>query len=161
MAAQNEHGWLSIGELARRSGVAASALRFYEAEGLIHGARSGGNQRRYPRDSLRRVAFIRVAQGVGLGLTEVRQALATLPDQRTPTAADWQRLSSAWQPLLQARIDALCALRDQLQSCIGCGCLSLKACKLYNPGDAAARWGPGPRYLLGNRASALSGDIES
>lgn len=144
-------GWLSIGELARRSGVAASALRFYESQGLIHGGRSGGNQRRYPKDTLRRVAFIRVAQGVGLGLAEVREALATLPDARTPTAADWKRLSSAWQPLLQARIDALSALRDQLRSCIGCGCLSLKACRLYNPGDAAARLGSGPRYLLGNR----------
>jgi len=161
VATHPDETWLSIGELASRSGVAASALRFYEAEGLIRGGRSGGNQRRYPKDTLRRVAFIRVAQGVGLGLAEVQQALATLPDARTPTAADWQRLSSAWQPLLQARIDALCALRDQLQSCIGCGCLSLKACRLYNPGDAAARWGSGPRYLLGNRSSELGSDIES
>lgn len=151
----SDQGWLSIGDLARRAGVAASTLRFYETEGLIHGGRSSGNQRRYPKDTLRRVAFIRVAQSVGLGLAEVRQALATLPEARTPTAADWRRLSSAWQPLLQARIDALTALRDQLQSCIGCGCLSLKACRLYNPGDGAARWGAGPRYLLGNRSSEL------
>ncbi|MBQ0929469.1 redox-sensitive transcriptional activator SoxR [Ideonella sp. 4Y16] len=155
MATSPEDGWLTIGELARRAGVAASTLRFYEAEGLIRGGRSSGNQRRYAKDTLRRVAFIRVAQGVGLGLAEVRQALATLPDARTPTAADWKRLSSAWQPLLQARIDALCALRDQLESCIGCGCLSLKACRLYNPGDGAARWGAGPRYLMGNRSSDL------
>ena len=161
MAKNPDEGWLSIGELARRAGVAASALRFYEAEGLIHGGRSGGNQRRYPKDTLRRVAFIRVAQSVGLGLPEVKQALATLPEGRTPTAADWRRLSSAWQPQLQARIDALCALRDQLQSCIGCGCLSLKACRLYNPGDGAARWGSGPRYLLGNRASDLGKGFES
>jgi MerR family transcriptional regulator, redox-sensitive transcriptional activator SoxR len=148
-------GWLSIGQLAQRAGVAASALRFYEAEGLIHGQRSAGNQRRYPRDTLRRVAFIRMAQGVGLGLGEVRAALETLPDRRTPTPADWARLSRTWQPLLQARIDALTALRDQLGSCIGCGCLSLKTCPLYNPGDGAARWGSGPRYLLGNRATEL------
>lgn len=161
MTKNPDEAWLSIGELARRAGVAASTLRFYEAEGLIRGGRSSGNQRRYPKDTLRRVAFIRVAQSVGLGLAEVAQALATLPEGRTPTAADWQRLSSAWQPLLQARIDALCALRDQLNSCIGCGCLSLKACRLYNPGDGAVRWGAGPRYLLGNRASDLGQTAES
>lgn len=149
-------GWLSIGQLAQRAGVATSALRFYEAEGLIHGQRSAGKQRRYPRDTLRRVAFIRIAQAVGLGLAEVRAALATLPEQRTPTPADWRHLSLTWQPVLQARIDALVALRDQLGNCIGCGCLSLKTCRLYNPGDAAARWGHGPRYLLGNRAADLT-----
>lgn len=157
MAAAAEAPLLSVGELARRSGVATSALRFYEAQGLIHGQRNAGNQRRYARDMLRRVAFIRVAQGVGLGLAEIRGALDELPGQRTPTAADWARLSRAWKPLLQARIDALTGLRDQLESCIGCGCLSLQHCRLYNPGDAAAGLGSGPRYLLGNRASEVCG----
>ena len=122
-------GW-SVGALARRAGVATSALRYYESLGLVQGRRSAGNQRRYAPDMLRRVAFIRIAQTVGLGLDEVRAALASLPQQRTPTAADWARLSRGWRPLLDARIAALTALRDQLDSCIGCGCLSLKRCKL-------------------------------
>ena len=143
--------WLAIGELARRAGVAASALRFYEAEGLIAGARSAAGRRLYPRHVLRRVAFIRAAQAVGLGLTEVRAALQGLPDGRTPTQADWQRLAGAWQPLLDQRITALQRLRDQLASCIGCGCLSLKTCALYNPADRAALRGAGPRYLLGDQ----------
>ena len=141
---------LSIGDLARRAGVAASALRFYEAEGLIAGGRSAAGRRQYPRHVLRRVAFIRAAQAVGLGLAEIRTALASLPDGRTPTKADWQRLGGAWQPLLDARIAALTRLRDQLASCIGCGCLSLKACALYNPQDQAARRGSGARYLAGD-----------
>ncbi len=146
------HGdWLAIGELARRAGVAASALRFYEAEGLIAGARSAAGRRQYPRHVLRRVAFIRAAQAVGLGLTEIRAALQGLPDGRTPTQADWQRLAGAWQPLLDQRITALQRLRDQLASCIGCGCLSLKTCALYNPADQAAARGPGARYLAGDR----------
>jgi MerR family redox-sensitive transcriptional activator SoxR len=140
-----------IGELARRAGVAASALRFYEAQGLISGARSGGGHRQYPRDVLRRVAFIRAAQAVGLGLGEIREALAGLPEGRTPTKADWQRLGRAWQPLLDERIAAMQRLRDQLASCIGCGCLSLKACALYNPADGAGLRGPGARYLAGER----------
>ena len=142
--------WLGIGDLARRAGVAASALRFYEAEGLISGGRSAAGRRQYPRHVLRRVAFIRAAQAVGLGLAEIHAALAGLPEGRTPTKADWQRLGRAWQPLLQARIDALTRLRDQLASCIGCGCLSLKACALYNPQDQAARRGNGARYLAGD-----------
>lgn len=142
--------WLGIGELARRAGVAASALRFYEAEGLIAGGRSAAGRRRYPRHVLRRVAFIRAAQAVGLGLAEIRAALADLPEGRTPTKADWQRLGSAWQPLLDERIAALTRLRDQLASCIGCGCLSLKACALYNPQDQASRRGNGARYLTGD-----------
>jgi MerR family redox-sensitive transcriptional activator SoxR len=148
---------MGIGTLARRAGVAASALRFYEAQGLISGVRSAGNQRRYPKEMLRRVAFIRIAQSVGLSLDDVRAALASLPDQRTPTPEDWAALSAAWRPLIQARIDGLAALRDQLDSCIGCGCLSLKACKLYNPEDTAARLGAGPRYLLGNRPADPAG----
>lgn len=146
----NESG-LTIGALAQRAGVATSAVRFYEAQGLLRGSRTAGNQRRYAKETLRRVAFIRIAQGVGLSLDEVRAALATLPEQRTPTPADWARLSRAWKPLIEARIAALAALRDQLDSCIGCGCLSLKTCKLYNPADSAARLGSGPRYLLGDR----------
>jgi MerR family redox-sensitive transcriptional activator SoxR len=146
---------VTIGQLAQRSGVKASALRFYEDEGLIQGQRSAGGQRQYAKDVLRRVAFIRVAQGVGLSLGEIREALAGLPEQRTPTQADWARLSRGWQPLLQARIDALTQLRDQLDSCIGCGCLSLRKCKLYNPQDGAQKLGTGPRYLLGNKASDL------
>lgn len=144
-----------IGQLAQRSGVKASALRFYEDEGLIQGQRSAGGQRQYAKEVLRRVAFIRAAQGVGLSLGEIREALASLPEQRTPTQADWTRLSRSWQPLLQARIDALTQLRDQLDACIGCGCLSLKKCKLYNPQDGARKFGTGPRYLLGNKASDL------
>ena len=158
-----DRAWLTIGELARRAGVATSALRFYEDAGLIEARRSAGGQRRYPRDTLRRVAFIRVAQTVGLALTEVRAALAGLPQQRTPTAQDWSAVSAGWRPRLQARIDALTALRDQLDSCIGCGCLSMKACQLYNPGDAAARGGAGARYLLGDAPgsppTAPAGDL--
>jgi MerR family transcriptional regulator, redox-sensitive transcriptional activator SoxR len=142
---------ISIGELAKRSGVAASALRFYEDEGLIESTRTQGQQRQFKRDVLRRVAFIRVAQTVGLSLQDIRDALASLPLKRTPTQADWARLSSAWQPLLDNRIQTLIRLRDQLSSCIGCGCLSLKVCALYNPNDAASSHGSGPRYLLGDK----------
>ena len=140
--------WLPIGDFARRAGLAASALRYYEAQGLLAGARSDGGRRRYPRSALRRVAFIRVAQQVGLSLDEIRAALATLPDGRTPTPADWATLSARWRPALDARIAGLVRLRDQLDACIGCGCLSLKKCALYNPGDAAAAQGPGARFLL-------------
>jgi MerR family transcriptional regulator, redox-sensitive transcriptional activator SoxR len=145
--------FILIGALAQRAGVAASALRFYEAQGLLPSARSAGGQRIYPRSALRRVAFIRAAQAVGLSLDDVRTALATLPDQRTPTQADWARLSRQWQPMLDARIAALTQLRDQLSACIGCGCLSLQRCKLYNPQDVAATRGSGPRFLLGDRSA--------
>lgn len=138
---------LSIGEVATRAGVATSALRFYEREGLIAAERNTGGQRRYPRDVLRRVAFIRAAQRVGLSLDDIRASLATLPKGRTPTVDDWQRLSAGWRPLLDERIRELEALRDRLTSCIGCGCLSLKSCALSNPGDAAAPRGPGPVFL--------------
>ena len=141
---------LSIGEFARRAGVAASALRFYEDRGLLASHRSDGGRRHYPRSELRRMAFIRAAQAVGLTLEQIQAALATLPDQRTPTPADWQRLSRAWQPLLDERIAALVRLRDQLSSCIGCGCLSLTKCALYNAGDVAGSKGAGARYLLGD-----------
>jgi MerR family redox-sensitive transcriptional activator SoxR len=139
---------LTIGALAERSGVAPSALRFYEAEGLIRSTRTTGGQRRYPREMLRRVSFIRAAQQVGLTLEEIRAALATLPDGRTPTHADWTRLARRWRPMLDARIAMLERLRDRLDGCIGCGCLSLRTCKLLNPDDVAAERGPGPRYVL-------------
>ncbi|MFN3303032.1 MAG: redox-sensitive transcriptional activator SoxR [Roseateles sp.] len=138
---------LTIGQLARRAGVATSALRFYEAEGLIAATRSAGGHRQYPRHVLRRVAFIRAAQVVGLTLPQIKAALASLPDGRTPTKADWARLSAAWAPLLDARIAALQELRGRLTGCIGCGCLSLKACALYNPADRAGREGAGARLL--------------
>ncbi|RVT86482.1 redox-sensitive transcriptional activator SoxR [Inhella crocodyli] len=139
---------MPIGELARRSGVAASALRFYEDQGLIQGSRSASGRRQYPRDTLRRVAFLRAGQKVGLSLEELRQALADLPANRTPTKADWERLARHWQGLLDDRLALLQRLRDTLGSCIGCGCLSLKACALYNPGDAVAVRGPGARRLM-------------
>lgn len=141
---------LTIGELSNRSGVAASALRFYEDEALVTSLRGPGGQRRYGRDVLRRVAFIRAAQAVGLRLDEIRESLAGLPDSRTPNKADWAKLSKRWRPLLDERINALTTLRDQLDACIGCGCLSLTACKLYNPADAAGVAGSGARYLLGD-----------
>lgn len=141
---------LTIGELSARSGLAASALRFYESEGLLPATRTAGGQRRYPRSALRRLAFVRAAQRVGLTLDEVRAALASLPDSRTPTAADWRRLSVTWQRRLDERIAELERLRNSLTSCIGCGCLSLRRCALYNPGDRAAALGSGARYLLGD-----------
>lgn len=141
-------GELTIGELSGRTGVAPSALRFYEAEGLISAGRSLGGQRRFGRDTLRRVSFIRIAQQVGLSLDEIRSALASLPDSRTPTARDWERLSASWRPRIDARIAMLERLRDRLSGCIGCGCLSLKVCHLANPGDEAAALGPGPRWIL-------------
>jgi MerR family transcriptional regulator, redox-sensitive transcriptional activator SoxR len=139
---------LSIGALSERTGVAHSALRFYEAEGLIHATRSAGGQRRYPRDVLRRVSFIRIAQQVGLSLDEIRTALSSLPENRTPNKKDWERLSTSWRPRLDAQIAMLERLRDRLTGCIGCGCLSLRLCQLVNPGDEAAGRGPGPRYIL-------------
>ena len=138
---------LTIGQLAKRAGVATSALRFYEAEGLLTGNRSAGGHRLYPRHALRRVAFIRAAQTVGLTLPQIKAALATLPDSRTPTKADWARLSASWAPLLDARIAALQQLRQRLTGCIGCGCLSLKACALYNPADQVSGEGAGARLL--------------
>jgi MerR family redox-sensitive transcriptional activator SoxR len=139
---------LSIGEVAERAGIATSALRFYEKEGLIHADRSDGGQRRYHRDVLRLVAFIRAAQRVGLTLDDIRAALDTLPHGKVPTANDWSRLSKSWRPLLDRRIEEMQRLRDRLDSCIGCGCLSLKTCALSNPNDIAATTGAGARWLL-------------
>lgn len=141
---------LTIGELALRSGVATSALRFYETKGLIASERTDGNQRRYPRSTLRRVALIRAGQEVGLSLAELAKALETLPHERTPTKGDWERLSRSWRRRLDAQIAELTAMRDDLTDCIGCGCLSLKSCAIFNPGDAASDLGTGPRYLLGD-----------
>ncbi|HEV7209587.1 MAG TPA: redox-sensitive transcriptional activator SoxR [Mycobacteriales bacterium] len=138
---------LPIGEVARRAGLATSALRFYEREGLVHGERTSGGQRRYPRNVLRRLAFIRAAQNVGLSLEEVRAALGTLPDGRTPTRADWAQLSRVWRIRLDEQIAGLMALRDGLTTCIGCGCLSLRRCALSNPDDAAGESGSGARFL--------------
>lgn len=148
--------WLSIGDLARRAGVATSALRFYEAEGLIAGVRSSGGHRRYPRHVLRRVGFIRAAQSVGLTLPAIRAALATLPEGRTPSKADWTRLAGPWRTILDERIAALQRLRDQLDGCIGCGCLSMKSCALYNPNDAAGDQGTGARFLMRRLSGASS-----
>jgi MerR family redox-sensitive transcriptional activator SoxR len=139
---------LTIGELSDRSGVPHSALRFYEAEGLLHPARSAGGQRRYHRDALRRVGFIRVAQEVGLSLAEIREALSSLPEQRTPTEKDWARLAESWQPRIDHQIRVLERLRDRLSACIGCGCLSLKVCRIVNADDKVGARGPGPRYVL-------------
>jgi MerR family redox-sensitive transcriptional activator SoxR len=138
---------LTIGEVAQRSGVAASALRYYEAQGLITASRTPGGARRFPRGVLRRLAFVRAAQNVGLTLPEIRAALATLPEGRTPSARDWARLSASWRQRLDEQIAALQQLRDGLSSCIGCGCLSLTRCALSNPGDVAAASGPGARWL--------------
>ncbi len=139
---------LTIGALSERTGVAPSALRFYEAEGLIHATRSDGGQRRYQREVVRRVSFIRVAQQVGLRLDEISEALSSLPQQRTPTEKDWEKLSRSWRRRLDERIAMLERLRDRLDGCIGCGCLSLRHCRILNPGDQAASRGPGPRYVL-------------
>lgn len=140
-------GVLTVGEAAHRSGFAPSALRFYEREGLISAQRTEGGQRRYPRMVLRRLAFIRAARQVGLTLDEVREVLTQLPDSRTPTRSDWSRISRLWRVRLDEQIDALVALRDGLDSCIGCGCLSLKRCQTLNPQDVAAAGGPGAVYL--------------
>ena len=138
---------LTVGQLAERAGVAVSTLHFYEARGLIQSRRTTGNQRRFTRDTLRRVAFVRAAQRVGMPLADIAAALADLPDGRVPTRADWARLSASWRAALSERIERLERLRDNLDDCIGCGCLSLDRCALANPGDALAAHGPGARGL--------------
>ncbi|HSE09466.1 MAG TPA: redox-sensitive transcriptional activator SoxR [Nocardioidaceae bacterium] len=145
MARHEAH--LTIGQLAERSGVATSALRYYEDRGLIASERTAGNQRRYRQAMLRRVAFIRSAQRVGLALDEIEQALSTLPEGRTPTKADWARLSRGWRPRIEEQIERLERLRDKLDGCIGCGCLSLRTCALNNPEDEVAPRGPGAVFL--------------
>jgi MerR family redox-sensitive transcriptional activator SoxR len=145
---------LTVGEVAARSGVATSALRFYEANGLIAGDRTDAGHRRYHADVLRRVGFIKVAQRVGLTLDEIKTALDSLPSRRTPNRKDWAKLAASWQPVLDERIAMLEAMKEKLDGCIGCGCLSLDTCALYNPSDMAATRGAGPRFLLGDSPAA-------
>ncbi|MFI1800475.1 redox-sensitive transcriptional activator SoxR [Streptomyces sp. NPDC020379] len=151
---------LTVGQLSARSGAAVSALHFYETKGLISSRRTSGNQRRYDRDALRRVAFIRAAQRVGIPLATIREALSELPDERTPNREDWARLSELWRGELDQRIEQLGRLRDHLDDCIGCGCLSLDSCVLSNPEDAVGRLGSGSRLLVERRRSTAgrSGD---
>lgn len=144
---------LSIGDLARRTGLSVSAIRFYEGRGLVASIRTRGNQRRFLRSDIRRLSFALVAQRLGLTLAEVERELATLPDGRAPTRRDWEAVSKRLRATLDARIAMLERTRDLLDGCIGCGCLSLDRCALYNPGDRAARAGAGPRLLLGDKAS--------
>jgi MerR family redox-sensitive transcriptional activator SoxR len=144
---------LTIGELARRTGLSVSAIRFYESRGLVSAIRTGGNQRRFLRSDIRRLSFALVAQRVGLSLGEIEAELKTLPQGRAPTKADWEGMSRRMRGALDARIATLEKTRDLLDGCIGCGCLSLEACALYNPADRASRAGSGPRFLLGNRPS--------
>jgi len=138
---------LTVGEVAERSGVAVSAVRFYESQGLLKSTRNAGNQRRFARETLRRVAVIKVAQRLGIPLASIHEALKSLPEGRTPTAADWNRLSARWRAELDDRIEKLQQLRNQLSTCIGCGCLSLQDCPLRNPLDSLSQQGPGPRLL--------------
>ncbi|AFO86309.1 redox-sensitive transcriptional activator SoxR [Phaeobacter inhibens] len=151
------HG-LTIGYLAVRTGLAVSAIRYYEAQGLVEPWRNTGGQRRFHRADLRRLSFIMIAQKFGFTLPEIRDFLKSLPGGRTPTKADWTDLSAAFRSHLDARIETLERLRDNLDGCIGCGCLSLPTCKLYNPDDAAAAKGQGPRYLMGDRPSETVND---
>ncbi|MEO1013753.1 MAG: redox-sensitive transcriptional activator SoxR [Pseudomonadota bacterium] len=141
---------ISIGDLAARTGLAVSAIRFYEDKGLVRPLRDAGGRRQFKRSDVRRVSFVIAAQRLGFSLSEIAERLAALPDGRTPTAADWEKIGRAFRHEIDARIAGLQDLRERLSSCIGCGCLSLKTCALYNPGDAAARRGTGPRYLLGD-----------
>ena len=141
-------GELTIGEVARRTGVAASALRFYEQAGLISASRTDGNQRRYARATLRRIAFVQAGKAAGIPLGDIGAALARLPENRSPSRRDWELLSQRWRADLERRIETLVALRDRLTGCIGCGCLSLDSCQLLNPADEAARLGAGAHYLL-------------
>ena len=138
---------LKIGEVAARSGVAISTVRFYEAKGLVKSWHNPGKQRRYPREVLRRVAVIKVAQRLGIPLSTIGKTLMSLPNERTPTAKDWGKMSAKWKTELDSRINQLIRLRDELSNCIGCGCLSLDSCPLYNPGDELSKDGPGPRLL--------------
>jgi MerR family redox-sensitive transcriptional activator SoxR len=147
---------LPIGEVAKRSGVAASALRFYEERGLIASERAGSGHRRYPRPVLRRIAFIVFAQRIGLTLEEIGQELEKLPPDRAPTRKDWSRLSAGWSGRIDERIAELERLKAGLTECIGCGCLSLDRCRLSNPDDRAGRGGPGPRYWVGDRPGATA-----
>jgi MerR family transcriptional regulator, redox-sensitive transcriptional activator SoxR len=147
---------LSIGELSRRTGLSVSAVRFYEARGLVAAIRTDGNQRRFMRSDIRRLSFALIAQRLGLTITEIQAVLSTLPQSRSPSRADWQAISARIHDALEARIAMLQKTRDLLDGCIGCGCLSLDRCALYNPDDRAARAGAGPRFLMGDRAEDFS-----
>jgi MerR family redox-sensitive transcriptional activator SoxR len=147
---------LSIGELSRRTGLSVSAVRFYEARGLVAAIRTDGNQRRFMRSDIRRLSFALIAQRLGLTITEIQAVLSTVPQSRSPSRADWQAISARIHDALEARIAMLQKTRDLLDGCIGCGCLSLDRCALYNPDDRAARAGAGPRFLMGDRAEDFS-----
>ena len=147
----------TIGEVAARTGVATSALRFYEDRGFIRSERTSGNQRRYERSVIRIVSVIKAGQAMGMELSDIRRALSTLPDGRAPTKRDWARMSTAWRVDLDRRIAQMELLRDELDSCIGCGCLSLQSCGIFNSGDRAAQFGAGPRYLLGDKPTKADG----
>ncbi len=149
---------LTIGDLARRTGLSVSAIRFYDSRGLVAAVRSSGGQRRFERSAIRRLSFALIAQQMGLTLTEIEAELSSLPLSRTPTREDWQAISGRMRERLQARIVRMEQMRDRLDGCIGCGCLSLDRCALYNPGDRAARAGPGPRFLMGDRAADFEAD---
>ncbi len=142
---------LSIGSLSERTGLSITAIRFYESKGLIASQRNAGGQRRFLRSDIRRLSFIKICQNLGYTLIEIREALSALPDSRTPTKRDWERLSRDFSRDIDQRIETLTQLREKLTGCIGCGCLSLAKCKLYNPGDYAAALGSGPRYLMGDK----------
>lgn len=143
---------ISIGYVAKRTGLAVSAIRFYEDEGLVHPGRDQGGRRVFARGDIRRLSFVRIAQKLGFSLTDIRAALASLPDGRNPTREDWARLAEGFRDAIDARINGLQALREKLDGCIGCGCLSLDRCSIYNPQDRAASFGEGPRYLMGDRS---------
>jgi MerR family redox-sensitive transcriptional activator SoxR len=147
---------LSIGQLAERTGLSVSAIRYYETEGLITSERNAGGQRRFLRSDIRRLSFVLIAQQFGFTLEQIRAQLQTLPEGRTPTKRDWTRISRGFRKALDVKIETLSRLRDQLDGCIGCGCLSLQRCALYNPDDRAHRHGAGPRYLLGDRPDVTS-----
>ncbi|MDV7145194.1 redox-sensitive transcriptional activator SoxR [Tropicimonas sp. TH_r6] len=146
---------ISIGQLAARTGLAVSAIRYYETEGLIRSERNAGGHRRFERSVIRRLSFIRIAQQFGFSLDRIRTELAALPEGRTPTRQDWAGIGAGLRAELDARIEALVAMRDRLDGCIGCGCLSLESCALYNPEDKAAKRGAGPRYLMGDRSEEI------
>jgi len=148
---------LTIGDMARRTGLAVSAIRYYEDMGLVHPGRNAGGQRRYARSDIRRLSFVMIAQEFGFTLPQIRAELDRLPRGRAPTKSDWARISTAFRRELDAKIAGLETLRDKLDGCIGCGCLSLNACRLYNPEDRARRSGPGPRYLMGDRPNPQYG----
>ncbi|MHA1527387.1 MAG: redox-sensitive transcriptional activator SoxR [Alphaproteobacteria bacterium] len=145
---------ISIGQLAKRTGLSVSAIRYHEAQGLVAAERNTGGQRRFLRSDIRRLSFVLIAQQFGFSIAEIKAELASLPKSRTPTKSDWERIAKVFGKVLDQKIDALQQLRARLDGCIGCGCLSLQACKLYNPEDRASRLGAGPRYLMGDRPNA-------